>query len=94
MNVLPLLTVGNIMLAWDIYNYYVVFNTMYNGVYYSGKAIKISYSLFQKLYPYNKNKNMYQMLEVENECVLIKDKNIPVISVNNEKDWNIIDINK
>lgn len=96
MNVLPLLTFGNMMLAWDIYNYYVVVNTVYNGVYYSGKAIKISYSLFEKLYSYNKvkKKNMYDLLEIENDCVLIKDKNIPVITINTEKGWNIIDINK
>ena len=37
---------------------------------------------------------MYDLLEIENDCVLIKDKNIPVITINTEKGWNIIDINK
>ena len=95
MNILPLLTYGNVMLAWDIYNYYVIVNTTYNGVYYSGKFIKVSYSLFKNLIPNSsKKKKIYEEINVRDDYILIKEKDTKFISVDNEKDWNIIVINK
>lgn len=93
---LPLLTYGNIVLVWDVYNYYIVFNSVYNGVYYSGKAIQISYSLFQKILSFGKkNKKNYQVIKLENDWLCIKNNNEDLLfSIKHDDDWEIININK
>ena len=95
MNILPLLTYGNAVLAWDIYNYYLIVNTTYNGVYYSGRFIKISYSLFKKLIPNSsKKKEIYEEVNMSDGYILIKEVNKPFISIDKEQGWDIININK
>ena len=37
-----LLTIRNIIILWNIYNYYVYADAVYKGVYYTGKVIKFS----------------------------------------------------
>jgi len=52
-----LLTVENIVFAWDLYNYYMYASTIYSGIYYTTKAYKLSKKTGKYLYSIFGNKS-------------------------------------
>ena len=70
-----ILTINNIFIVWDVYHYYLYATSIYNGVYYTSKCIKIT----GKLGNYLLNK------------ILKNDKNLYLNKINLINEWEIMD---
>ena len=79
-----MITVGTVLLLYDLYSYYSVVYAVYNGYYYTKKVVRVSSKVGQYLYrKYNKRTSKHQilhldeydikMIELENDWVVIND---------------------
>jgi hypothetical protein len=70
-----ILTINNIFIVWDFYHYYLYATSVYNGIYYTSKCIKITskFGLYL-LTKTGKNDKYLNKINLTNEWEILDDK--------------------
>tara|TARA_Y100000589_G_C27064553_1_gene592752 strand:- start:182 stop:526 length:345 start_codon:yes stop_codon:yes gene_type:complete len=99
---------GTFMYLWnacELYSYYVIFNGVYNGVYYTYKTYKVTKNITKYIFPKKNipwaNCQDNKKILLENEWLLVSedgitdifDKELNVVdnTFSNKDDWLIVD---